>query len=204
MKTAWHEGSAHEAQGAFSVVNEQDPADIRGSLDGDGDAYARLVERHQDRVGARMWRFTRDRADHQELVQEVFVEAYTSLAGYRGSAPFEHWLARISTTVGYRFWKRQARERSRNSISIDDWDQVSGKAVESMGAVHAAQLLHELLDQLPPRDRLVLMLRYVEDRTVEETAALTGWTASMVKVQAWRARKKLKRLLEEAGVEVTR
>lgn len=185
-------------------MNEQDLKDIRGSLDGDGDAYARLVGRHQNRVASRMWRFSRDRIDHQELVQEVFVEAYTSLGGYRGEAPFEHWLARISTTVGYRFWKRQARERSRHSVPIEEWDQIAQEQPELLEPSQAAEMLHELLAKLPPRDRLVLMLRYVEDRSVEETAAQTGWTETMVKVQAWRARKKLKRLLEEAGVEVDR
>ncbi len=68
----------------------------------------------------------------------------------------------------------------------------------------AAEILHSLLDRLPPRDRLVLMLRYVEDRSVEETAELTGWTQTMVKVQAWRARNKLKKLFEAAGLEVER
>jgi RNA polymerase sigma-70 factor (ECF subfamily) len=63
-------------------------------------------------------------------------------------------------------------------------------------------LLHTVLDRLSPRNRLVVTLRYLEERSVEETAELTGWTQSMVKVQAWRARKKMKKLLQEAGVEV--
>jgi DNA-directed RNA polymerase specialized sigma24 family protein len=50
----------------------------------------------------------------------------------------------------------------------------------------------------------VLVLRYVEERSVEETAGLTGWTQTMVKVQSWRARKKLRKLLEEAGMEIER
>jgi len=133
-----------------------------------------------------MWRFTRDKTDHRELVQEVFVEAYVSLSGYRSKAPFEHWLARIATTVGYRYWKKQARERSRNSVPIDEWDGVGLTQPEAMEPSRAAEMLHGLLERLPPRDRLVLTLRYVEDRTVAETAVLTGWTESMVKVQAWR------------------
>jgi RNA polymerase sigma factor (sigma-70 family) len=49
---------------------------------------------------------------------------------------------------------------------------------------------------LPHRDRLVLTLRYFEDMSTEEMAAATGWSAPMVKVQTYRARKKLKRLLD--------
>ena len=181
---------------------DRDAADISGTLDGDGEAYARLVRRHQGKVAARLWRFTRDRTDHEELVQETFVEAFRSLRTYRGDAPFEHWLARISVRVGYRYWKRNARERERNVISFEDMDSLATEDAGSLDPQWAGRKLHELLQQLSPRDRLVTVLRYVEGRSVEETAKLTGWSRSMVKVQAWRARQKLKKMLQEIGLEV--
>ncbi|MHC4546704.1 MAG: RNA polymerase sigma factor [Planctomycetota bacterium] len=70
-----------------------------------------------------------------------------------------------------------------------------------MDTSHAAALVHRLLGQLPPRDRLVLTLRYLEECDVAETAQRTGWTKSMVKVQTWRARKKLEKLFTEAEKE---
>jgi hypothetical protein len=78
--------------------------DIRRSRRGDSDAYRRLIERHQEHVGRILWRFSRDRLVHEELVQDVFVEAYMSLSSYRAKAPFAHWLSRIATRVGYRYW----------------------------------------------------------------------------------------------------
>jgi DNA-directed RNA polymerase specialized sigma24 family protein len=57
-------------------VSEMDQRDIAASLNGDGEAYARLVRHYQDQVAAQMWRFTRHPAVLEELVQEVFVEAY--------------------------------------------------------------------------------------------------------------------------------
>jgi RNA polymerase sigma-70 factor (ECF subfamily) len=181
---------------------DKDATDIRSTLDGDGEAYARLVRRHQEKVAARMWRFTRDRADHEELVQETFVESYRSLPTYRGDAPFEHWLARISVRVGYRYWKRNARERERNVILLEDMDTLVHDDPSGLDPEWAASTLHGLLQQLSPRNRLVITLRYVEGRSVDETAKLTGWSRSMVKVQAWRARQKLKKMLQEAGLEV--
>ena len=65
-------------------------------------------------------------------------------------------------------------------------------------------MLHGLLEELPPRDRLVLTLRYLEELSVEETAERTGWSRAMVKVQAWRAREKLKRLFAKAEGKVTK
>jgi RNA polymerase sigma-70 factor (ECF subfamily) len=62
-------------------------------------------------------------------------------------------------------------------------------------------LLHDLLAQLPPRDRLVLTLRYLDQCDVEQTARRIGWTKTMVKVQTMRARKRLQKLIERSGTE---
>jgi len=180
-----------------------DAEDIGNAREGDPDAYQRLVERYQDHVARILWRFSRDRATHEELVQDVFVEAYLSLHTYRGQAPFGHWLARIATRVGFRFWKEKAKARETKAFSLAEWDEVAddGDAVAALEADQAAELLHRLLEQLPPRDRLVLMLRYLEGCDVAETARRTGWTKTMVKVQALRARAKLKKLVESSGME---
>lgn len=181
---------------------EADLQDVSCCLKGDNDAYTRLVQRHQELIAGRMWRFTRDKSAHQELVQEVFVEAYLSLKKYRAEAPFEHWLSRIATNVGLRYWKTRSRDRTRLSVPIEELNELAAAEPEDIDPTRAADALQSLLERLPPRDRLVLVLRYIEDRSIEETAALTGWTQSMVKVQAWRARKKLRKLLQAAGVEV--
>lgn len=182
-------------------TSQADLEDIGRCQSGDGEAYRRLVERHQERVAAMMWRFSRDPETHEALVQDVFVEGYLSLSGYRARAPFSHWLGRIATRVGYRFWKKQARERAYLTVPLEEWDQLPANDPDDMAPSQAAELLHRLLGQLPPRDRLALTLRYFEDRSVEEVAHLTGWSLTMVKVQLWRARKKLRRLFEQARRE---
>ncbi|MHC4705922.1 MAG: RNA polymerase sigma factor [Planctomycetota bacterium] len=179
------------------VPHTDDIEDIRKSRHGDSDAFRRLIERHQAHVGRIMWRFSRDQRVHEELVQDVFVEAYLSLRTYRGKSPFAHWLSRIATRVGYHYWKQASRQRTTESFSLQDWDQLTSSATEKGNPSQAAALLHELMAKLPPRDRLVLTLRYLEECDVAETARRTGWTRSMVKVQTWRARKKLQQLFAE-------
>ena len=175
--------------------------DVRQNLQGDPEAYRRLIERHQEYIGRVLWRFSRDRRVHEELVQDVFVEAYLSLGRYHGKAPFVHWLSRIATRVGYRYWKQIDRRKKRESFTLEEWDQLPGDSGEKMDASQAAALVHRLLGQLPPRDRLVLTLRYMEECNVAETAQRTGWTKSMVKVQTWRARKKMEKLFTKAEKE---
>lgn len=171
---------------------------------GDPDAYQWLIERHQGHVGRILWRFSRDRRVHEELVQDVFVEAYLSLSTYSGTAPFEHWLARIATRVGYRYWKETARQRQFETFSVEEWDEVAGgqDVLETLEPDRAATLLYRLLEQLPPRDRLVLTLRYLEECDVATTARRTGWSKAMVKVQTLRARNKLRKLIEQSGTEL--
>jgi RNA polymerase sigma-70 factor (ECF subfamily) len=169
--------------------------DVRAAQGGDPEAFERLVRRHQDGVAARMWRFTHDRGDLEELVHEVFVEAWGALKGYRGEAPLEHWLSRIATRVGYGFWQRRDRERSRRGGELAVWDGATDAAAATE-EVDMAELARAVLGRLKARDRLVLTLLYLEGRSVAEAAELSGWSRTMVKVQAHRARKRLRALLE--------
>jgi len=192
-----------EPAGMPADAGSAEGEDLRLAGQGDGEAYRRLVERHQDHVARLLWRFSRDRRVHEELVQDVFVEAYLSLSQYRGTAPFEHWLTRIATRVGYRYWKEKARRRRTEPLDLEEWDQASegDGIVDSLEPDQAAELLHRVFEQLAPRDRLVLTLRYLEQCDVIETARRTGWTKTMVKVQTMRARNRLRKLLEHSGME---
>ena len=91
----------------LTKAQDGDLKDIRNTLDGDEDAYKRLIERYQQKIASMMWRFSRNRNTHEELVQDVFVEVYLSLANYAQKSPFSHWLSRVATRVGYRYWKLQ-------------------------------------------------------------------------------------------------
>jgi len=135
-------------------------------------------------------------------VQDVFVEAYMSLRSYRQKAPFSHWLSRIATRVGYRYWKQMARRRETGSFTLTEWDRIPDESAEQMDPSEAGSLVHRLLAQLRPRDRLVLTLRYLDGCDVAETARRTGWTKTMVKVQTSRAKKKLEKLLGRRPKEI--
>ena len=178
------------------IVENEDQRDISASLMGDGQAYARLVRRHQNAIARYLWRFTRDRATLDELVQDVFVEAYFSLGRFKGQAPLHTWLKTIATRVGYRFWKRRRREQVAGTRPLAEMEQTLTSPQEPVSPAEAGERLHMMLSRLRPRDRLVLTLLYLEDLSVAEIARLTGWTQTLVKVQAFRARGRLKKLLE--------
>ncbi len=177
-----------------------DQAEIQAVLDGDPNAYAVLIKRQQDEIGAYMWRFTRDRNVWEELVQDVFVEAYFSLSTYRQQAPFSHWLKRIATRVGYRFWRRENQRRKQRDTTPADEPVVSQDA--AMSAAEAADLVQYLLAQLSPPNRLVLTLHYLEQLSVAEIAAMTRWSETRVKVTMFRARQYLRKVCERLEIEL--
>lgn len=187
-----------KADGTQSSDVAADEADIRQTLAGDGDAYARLVARHQSRVAGTLWRFTRDPNEWERLVQDVFVEAFVSLAKVRDPSRFGSWLQTVTLRVGYQFWKHRDRARGRQESSLSAETGPGDVAVMPTNDSDTAELVHRLLDQLPPRDRLVLTLMYLEQMSLLEIAEQTGWSRTLVKVQAHRARGKLKRLLERS------
>jgi len=145
-----------------------------------------------------MWRFSRDPGVCEELVQEVFVEAYLSLSSYRAEAPFLHWLRRIGSRVGYRFWKQQAKTKS--TVPLADFDAVEAEDDDTIDPSVAAEVLHSLLARLPSADRLVLTMMYFEQCSTRDIAEQMGWSRATVKMRAFRARRKLKAIAERENL----
>jgi RNA polymerase sigma-70 factor (ECF subfamily) len=125
----------------------------------------------------------------------VFVNAWLSLGGYRGRGPFLHWLRKIALRTGLAHWRQAERNKAAQPLADATMRRLES-APEAASAAEAAELAHHLLAQLPPRDRLVLTLLHLDERSVAEAAELLGWSETLVKVQAWRARRKLKKLVE--------
>ena len=188
----------HREEDVNISAADQDLSDIQDALRGNDDAFAHLVQRYQSTIFRQMWHYARQQADVEELVQEVFVEAFTSLKGFKAKAPFEHWLRRIATRVGYRYWKQKGQNKALQEALHAD-ALVHMKHVETNLPSEAAEILYALLEQLRPRDRLVLTMMYLDGCTSREIAERSGWTHSMVRVQIHRAKRRLRALLEAQG-----
>jgi RNA polymerase sigma-70 factor (ECF subfamily) len=178
-------------------VENTDWSDVAASVRGDDEAYGRLVRRYEKPITGLLWRFTRDSVQCEELVQQVFVEAYFSLKTYRGDAPLLHWLRKIATRTGYRYWREKAKEPQETSLpEFDVLEEIQAVEEDRIDPAEAAAVLHSLLSRLPPDDRLVLTLMYFEECSTQEIAERVGWTRAKVKTQALRARRKMKEIAE--------
>jgi len=188
------------------IGRRKDTEIIRRVLAGDTDSFAGMIERYEDHVFRIVFRHVPP-DEAAEVAHDVFVEAFRSLANYTPDAPFSNWLARISIRRCHDYW-RMFHHRKEIPISQIGDDQQrrlqQGGALATDGGRRAGfderfdqrELLDHVLNRLGPDDRMVLVLVHLEERSIEETAQLLGWTRSKVKVRAHRARKHLRGQLE--------
>ncbi len=144
------------------------------------------------------------RVAEEDLAQDIFLKMFTRLEQYQGNVPFPHWVSRIAVTTcidQLRAQKRRPEFRwadlpeeqaeMLDHVLSDDREAIPGDALA------ARELVQRLLGQLKPDDRLVIQLLDLEQKTLVEISALTGWNQTLVKVRAFRARRKLQKMFQE-------
>jgi RNA polymerase sigma-70 factor (ECF subfamily) len=180
-----------------------DDALVAAVREGDETAFEILFERHRRSVVRLAYRFFYRREQVEDIVQESFASAYFALGSYRGGQEksFIAWLTRITIRTCYDALRRAKRtESSLSELDENDTALLSEKlrgngASEIENAAISRDLASKLLDRLEPEDRLVLTLLSVADLSVAETAELTGWSVSKVKMRTHRARRALQKVL---------
>ncbi|MGO9204091.1 MAG: RNA polymerase sigma factor [Limisphaerales bacterium] len=174
---------------------------VAAVLRGDTGSFEPLVAKYSPRLFATARRYARRESEVEDIVQEVWVKAFRKLRSFRGEAPFEHWLMRLAVHTCYDFLRvhKRSREASFSDLSEpeEDWlDRfVSQPSLAAEDAEAARQLVGRVLEHLSPPARLVITLLEIEERSVKEIAGLTGWSAPLVKVRAFRARAQMRKVL---------
>lgn len=162
----------------------------------DDEAFATLVRRYRSRVFGIAGRFARNDHELDDVCQEIFIKAYRNLGRYRGDAPFEHWLSRIAVRACYDLLRKTRRERENVSLDSLNVTLTDINADKFVGESEVRELIEFAMRQLNEKDRLVITLLEIEEKSVREVATLTAWSESNVKVRAFRARQELKKILE--------
>lgn len=151
---------------------------------------AKLVQAHLPR-----------RDDLEDLAQEVFMKIFARLDQFRGEVPFEHWVSRVAVSTcidGLRAQKRRPVVRW-SDLSEEEQavlEKVSAEETvnDGQGETLAWEILQKLLAALAPAERLIITLLDLEQKTIAEVCAQTGWNSGVVRIRAFRARQKLKNL----------
>ena len=179
--------------GCLERVRQRDQAAARELVDHLYPLVIRIVRSHLPR-----------RVAEEDLAQEVFLKMFTRLDQYQGAVPFPNWVSRIAVTTCIDHLRAQKRrpefrwaDLSETEAEVLDNVITNENDVPANDALAAHELVHQLLDQLKPDDQLVIRLLDLEQKSIAEIAQLTGWNQSLIKVRAFRARRKLQKLFQE-------
>ena len=180
---------------------------IQSVLKGNVDDFEGIVRRYQVHVLNMVKRHVPER-DVEETAQEAIVRAYRSLSSYRGKGRgFKAWLSGITIRTCYDYWRKAYRSMEVPLSTLTDdhklWiDKVmaeeSAQGMREKAASDEARMVLDWgLNHLSAEDRMVLELVHFEELSGREAAKLLGWTTTNVKVRAFRARRKLEKILQE-------
>ncbi len=148
------------------------------------------------------------RVSEEDLVQMIFIKIFHKLNQYTGRMPLGHWISRVAVNTCLNALKA---EKIRPEWRLGDFSEEIATEIEKLAstevdtATHddaklAKKLVTNLIAQLSPEDRLIITLLHLEEKSVEEIHALTGWSRSLIKVRAFRARAKMKKMLNHREV----
>jgi RNA polymerase sigma-70 factor (ECF subfamily) len=132
----------------------------------------------------------------------IFIKVLQKLPQFSGAVPLEHWVSRIAINTCL---NQIQAEKARPELREADLSEEQAAVIRNLATTTdelgpdqsfaSRQLVEHLMDALKPAERLVIDLLYLQQRSVAEIRRATGWSAALVKVRAFRARQKMKRVL---------
>ena len=192
---------------SFSYEEASELELARLARDGDESAFSEILRRFSPRVFRVASRFFRQRSLVEEAAQEVFLKVFSELGSFEGRGSFEGWLTRIATNTCLNLVRSSKRrpELMVSDLTEDESSWLENKLAATASERHkaterslvAADLAGRVLQTMSPEDQLVLTMIDGEDASIKDVAATTGWSESKVKVQAFRARRRMREAVEK-------
>ncbi len=172
---------------------------VQASQQGNQDAFALLVQRHQRFVFNLSFRILQDYEDARESTQEAFLLAWQGLPSFRGEARFATWLYRIAYHCCLRQIERRKQEQALQTV-MEAEQTLKGRKPERQVEEILEQrerqaVVREEMERLPTRYRMVLILRHLQEMSYEEIAEVLTLPVGTVKTRLFRARNLLKERL---------
>ncbi|MBW7912609.1 MAG: RNA polymerase sigma factor [Taibaiella sp.] len=179
-------------------MQEQQDADIiHRVLQGDRSAYALLVDRYRHLVYTLALRMLNNTEDAEEAAQDVFIKAFHALRSYNGNGKFSTWLYTITRNTCIsrsRSSKQPVLPQEEEKLArLAGHDESHNLQQEQAGR---KKILAKAIDMLAADEAEIITLYYIQEQTVDELSKILGLSVSNIKVKLYRARKKLKEVLD--------
>ena len=160
------------------------------------EAFAEVINTFSEPLYWQIRRLVNSHDDANDLLQETFLKAWSSIENFRGDAKLSTWLHKIAINESLTFL---ARERKRNNVSIDDETSLLTNAIEADTNIDGDSLALELrkaIAQLPEKQRLVFNMRYYDEMKYEQIAEILGTSVGALKASYHLAVKKIEQYFE--------
>src|SRR6202011_3589491 len=181
---------------------------VEAALRNDDEAARGLVRRLYPLVAKLVRAHRPRRTAEEDLCQMIFIKVFQKLSQFSGTVPLEHWVSRIAVNTCL---NQIESEKVRPELRYADLTEEHQAIVENLAASSeelapdqtfaSRQLIEHLLSGLKPIERLVIDLLYLQGRSVAEIKKVTGWSETLVKVRAFRARQKMKKQLARISLQ---
>ena len=169
-------------------------------LQDNDDAARELVRRLYPTVAKLVRAHRPARSAEEDLCQMIFIKIMQKLSQFSGKVPLEHWVSRVAINTCI---NQIQAEKARPELRLADLSEEQAAVVEKMATTEgelgagerfaSRELVDHLMTSLKPVERLVIDLLYLQQHSIAEIQKLTGWSAALVKVRAFRARQKMKK-----------
>ena len=160
--------------------------------EGDASALSALLEQQYDRIFRTAWRWCGNRADAEDVAQDVCVKLATAISSFDGRSSFSTWVHRITVNAVNDLMRASSRKRRRDEGMAQE---VEGIAPAHQEAAVANAQLWSAVRRLPERQRDAVLLVHAEDLSHAEAAAIMGIAEATVSVHLHAARKSLRETL---------
>lgn len=168
-------------------------------LEGDTSCFACLLDRYSRQVFSLIVRVVHNREDAEELTQDVFMKVFKHLSSFKEESSFSTWIYRIAYNTAI----SETRKKKYEFLAIDEMqlDNASDDSTfDILGQSDSSEQINKLekaLDLLPPDERILILLFYMQDKSIEEIAGISGLSKTNAKTKLFRIRKKLLVILKE-------
>lgn len=176
-------------------VEDPDWSLVRRVQQGDGSGFEELYARYQQPITRMVANIVRYPEVVPDLVQEIFTKVYFALGGFAPGLPFRPWLYRVATNYCVDYLRKRKRQPTQVSTTAETGEESEWLLADpSSSVLHrmvSADLAEKLLSSLKPRDRMLLVMKEMQELSLDEIGQSTGMGVSAVKVALFRARKRM-------------
>jgi RNA polymerase sigma factor (sigma-70 family) len=162
---------------------------------GDEDAFNETVERYSRKVYGLCYRILRDEEEAKDMTQDVFVRIYTKRQSFKGRSSLYTWIYRIALNLCFSHLKR----RRAQTVPLEEVEGMlaARPANDASSHAHLAALIARMLDDLPPKQRAVFIMRFYDKMSFKEISEAMGTSVGAAKANHHFAVERLRKLVGE-------